>query len=75
VQQHHSTLIHAKQHAGGPAIRDLTAHFPQAAPNGATERHADRPGELDVLDVFANDLAIGPIECLQPFPDRRTTGG
>jgi hypothetical protein len=38
-------------------------------------RHSGVPIGQDALDVFANDLAIGPIECLQPFPDRRTTGG
>jgi hypothetical protein len=71
MQQHHSAPIHAKQHAGNPTLRNLAAHFPQALPKRATERHPDRPGELDVLDVLADDFSIGSIESLQPFSDRR----
>jgi hypothetical protein len=35
-----------------------TANFPQPSPERTAERHTDRPCELNILDIFADDLAI-----------------
>jgi hypothetical protein len=70
VQQHHPSLVNAKQNASNAATRQVAANFPQPLAHRPAERHADRPGKLDVLDVFTNDLSIFTAQCLEPITDR-----
>lgn len=39
-----------------------------------SQRHAQRPSELDSLDVLANDLALRHGQALRPFTDRLALG-
>jgi hypothetical protein len=57
----------AKQDTSDTALRQRAAHFPQSPSQRTAQRHANRPGELDILDVFADDLAVFGREALEPF--------
>src|ERR1043166_7469043 len=69
VQQNHAPLDDTEQHAGNAALRQVAADLPQARPERPNERHPDRPGELHVLDVLANDFPVGYIKAPEPFTD------
>src|SRR5439155_56137 len=73
-QENHPALMEAEQHAGDTALRHVAAYLPQPPAERPAQRHADRPGKFHVLDVFADDLPIGPIKALEPFPHRHAAG-
>src|SRR5690242_6491633 len=58
MQQNHLSCMLAEQHASDTALRQRAANLPQSPAQGTAQRHANGPGKLDILDIFANDLAI-----------------
>jgi hypothetical protein len=62
VQQNHPALSRAEQHSRDPAFCQIAAHFPQAAAQCPTQRHAYRPGKLNVLDVLSNSFPVFTVE-------------
>ena len=60
----------AKYDACDTALRYLASYFPKPATKRPDQRHPDRPGELHILDVLADDLAIGWVEAFEPLADR-----
>jgi hypothetical protein len=56
-----------------PSVMSLrTSHSPPA--EWSAQRHSDGPGELYILDVLADDLAIVIAERLEPFASWLSAG-
>ena len=64
----------AEQDTSDPALCQRAAHFPQSPTQRATQRHPYWPGELDIFDIFADDLTIVTREVLEPFAHGLTAG-
>src|SRR5262249_45959588 len=75
VKQDHPAFVDAKQHAADTALGDVAADFPQSVAEGTAQRHADRPVELDVLDVLPDDLPIRIVQAPEPFTNGLAAGG
>ena len=73
VQQKHLALVNAEYHARYPSMRNVASHFPKATAQGPNQRQAHRPGKLNVLDVFANELPIIRWQFPKPFAHRFPT--
>src|SRR5947209_6313639 len=67
MQQHHAFVFHAEENAGDAATPQAAADFPQLAANRANEGHADRPRELNLLNVLADDLPVFGIQTPEPL--------
>src|SRR5947207_5552303 len=65
--------MNTEQHAGDAALRQRAAHLPKSPAESTHEGHPDRPRELHILDVLADDLAVGDIEASDPLANRRTS--
>jgi hypothetical protein len=50
--------LFATQNPRYAAAHQVTANFPKTFAERAAERHSYGPGKLNVLYIFANDLAI-----------------
>jgi hypothetical protein len=73
MEQYHSPVGDAKQYSCNAAAGKAAPNFPKAVSHRADQRHTDWLGELNVLDVFAEDLLVDWIKTPQPFPDRFTS--
>jgi hypothetical protein len=74
VQKHHASITNAEQHARDAAIRYVAANLLQPPAEWSAQRHSDGPGELYILDVLADDLAIVIAERLEPFASWLSAG-
>jgi hypothetical protein len=63
--------VNTEDEASDATSSKITAHFPKTFAKWPAERHADWPGELDVLDVFADELAILRTKPLEPEDSRK----
>jgi hypothetical protein len=58
VQKHHPSFVNTEQNASNAIASQVAANFPQSPAHRSAQGYADRPGELDVLDVLADDLSV-----------------
>jgi len=48
--------------------------LPQSTPHRAHQWHTNRPGKLNILDVFSDDLSVLNVQTLKPFPHGLPSG-
>jgi len=63
----------AKEDPRDTTAREARSNFPQAVPQGAAERHTDRPAILDAHQIKANCVSVLFIESSEPIPNDLTT--
>src|SRR6185437_6104257 len=75
MQQHHAAAAHAEDDSRDSALHERTSHLPKSTARRTDKGQTQRPGELDILDVFADEPPVFRRQLFQPFTDRLAPTG
>lgn len=67
MQQDHAAISHAENHPRDPVAAKVAADFPQPFVQRRTVGAAQRPAELDLLDILADRVPVSIGKTEDPF--------